>query len=192
MKSRNRVYILSLAPILIVLMGALPLASAAPDQKGEHYTATAVGVRSPVGGRSVPVNIHVDEMTSDGELRELQNLLQEKGEDALLNRLEEVEKGRMGRADEVGIDIAIVRSYETDEGRKLILVGVRDRSIFELRSSSRTNLYPYTWIELTLDEQGRGSGKVAYPARLKFDDQGNLEVKEFGLEFVRLMNVRRR
>ncbi|HSR52952.1 MAG TPA: hypothetical protein VLV83_19190 [Acidobacteriota bacterium] len=177
---------------LFLLLLTLPAAALAADQGSEHYTATAVGIRGPVGGQSFPVNIYISGETSDAELQELSNLYAEKGKIALRDRLSDIEKGRMGRADRVGVDVALVRRTQTDEGQKIILVAVRDQTFFEIRSASRSTEYPYVWVELTVDDEGRGSGEIIFPAQIRFSDDGQLEVKEFGLEFFRLANVRLR
>ena len=87
--------------------------------------------------------------------------------------------------------MAIAREADTAEGKRIHLVTARWMSFSELRRSERSTDYPYSWVELNLDAEGTGQGKVFLAFKPKFTKDNTLEIESLGNQPLRLLNVRR-
>jgi hypothetical protein len=65
-------------------------------------------------------------------------------------------------------------------------------NIYELRSGARSVDYPFSYVELILDPDGRGEGTFIPAARVRFAGGNQVEVENFGIYPARLFGVRRR
>jgi len=162
------------------------------ESKVEHFTAVAMGTGGAVGGRSMSIDIHINEYTTDEEVLELSELLKEKGQDALRLRLEKVSRGRISPSGRVGNDLAVIRARPIQEGkRRIFLATARVMPWLELYISGRSRDYDIGMIILEVNNEGRGEGTVIAAGKLEFNEEGVLEVESFGNQYVRLVNVRR-
>jgi hypothetical protein len=50
--------------------------------------------------------------------------------------------------------------------------------------------YPFTIIELRLNQEGKGEGSILGGAQLKFDEKGQLDITSYGNQYAKLVNVR--
>ncbi len=166
-------------------------------QKPTIYEATMVGIRGAVGARSIPVSIRITGHTSDDEVKEYLALISEGGDRGysgpLRKRLEKVKGlGRIAPSGFLGTDLAVVREKDTDHGRLVTLVTARNLTFGELYASSRSTDYPFSFVQLLVDEEGKGQGTVILAARAKFTEDGHLDIESYGIQPFQLFNVRRR
>ena len=64
-------------------------------------------------------------------------------------------------------------------------------SFWELVNQPRSADYPFTWVHLQVRRDGTGLGQLAVAARITGEEADQLiEVENFGLQPVRLENVR--
>jgi hypothetical protein len=64
-------------------------------------------------------------------------------------------------------------------------------SFFELRDQPRTVDYPFTLIEIHLNRDGEGEGRMAYATKISFDKKKNaVELENYSSEPVRLTTVK--
>lgn len=187
----------ALAGLLLAFSLSALLALQDENEKKVRYEATMVGIRGPVGARSVGLTIFIEGTTSDEQVREYLQLVaagEGRGSSSeLRRRLEKVTGlGRVAATGQVGTNLAVVRERETDEGTLITLVTARNMPIIELYRSGRSTDYPFSFIQLLVDEEGKGQGTVILAARAKFDEEGQLQVESFGLQPFQLVNVRRR
>ena len=171
---------------VILLLGIAQLGAAPP----EKYAAVAMATSGSMGGRSLSLDIHINQYTSDEEAEELANLLAEQGQNALRLRLERISKGRINPVGFAPNEISVIRAKPLEKGRQIVLVSARVMPWVEMYISGRSRDYNLSWIVLDLDEKGRGTGSVILGARLKIDDEGQLDVTSYGRQFIRLANVR--
>lgn len=161
------------------------------------YEATMVGTRGAVGARSIGLSIVIEGTTSDTEIKEYLNLLKESKQrgpnSELRRRLEAVEGlGRISPTGSIGVDLAVVRERDTDQGKLITLVTARNLTFRELRNAGRSTDYPFSFVQLLVDEEGKGQGTVIIAARASFNEEGQLEIESYGLQPFQLVNVRRR
>ena len=189
----------TISALAFVLLSPMLAAGAQEDKKKKEkkkpdtYTAVAQGIRGAVGGRSISLTFRVTEWTSDQEVLELADLLREGGVDALRRKLEKRRVGRIAPSGSVGADLAVARVIEGEDGTRLIrLITARNMPFFELYYAGRSTDYPFGWFEFVLNEKGKGQGGVIVAARPRFNKEGVLEVESYGLQPIRLVNVRDR
>jgi hypothetical protein len=173
-------------------------ASAVQSEKMKplQFEATVIGVRGSAASMSTGVTIWLEATTSDEDLHEYLNLIAEKQAQGytsqLRQRLERVSGlGRIAITGKTGTELAVVRRRQTEEGELFTLVTARNLPFVELRHGGRTTDYPFSFVQLLVDEEGKGQGTVIVAARVMFDDDGQLEIESYGLQPFQLVNVRR-
>jgi hypothetical protein len=184
---------LALSAVLAIGLGQLMAESVSGQEKKkrEHYAATAVGTGGGLGGKTLPLDIYIDDYTTDEEAAALANVLKEGGQDALRRSLEKLKKGRIAPSGSVGNDIAVIRSKPNGSGKQIILLSSRVMPWLELYVGGRSRDYNLSWLVLDVDEEGKGQGSVILGAKLQFTEDGKLDIESYGQQFVRLANIRR-
>jgi len=89
-------------------------------------------------------------------------------------------------------DLRYARELPGEEGgRRLILATDRPIGFAEARNNPRTLDYPFTLIELRLDAEGRGEGRLSIATKLTLNDNV-LVIENYADQPVMLTEVRRR
>lgn len=178
---------LALGAIAILTLGA-PAQAAEPI---EVFSANAV----PPAGRgrpaSIPVRVYVYQYATDAERADIAKTLLEQGPNALLEKLKTLEMGRLVPDSGLGASLAAVRVRPTENGGRNILA-VTDRPIqfIEAWSSTRTMDYPFGIVELDVNAEGKGTGRLLAAARIKVAGDQQVEVERYEAIETRLINVR--
>jgi hypothetical protein len=50
--------------------------------------------------------------------------------------------------------------------------------------------YPFTIMELQLNQEGKGEGAIIGGAQLEFNEKGQLDIESYGHQYAKLVNVR--
>ncbi|HEY6320463.1 MAG TPA: hypothetical protein VJA16_02765 [Thermoanaerobaculia bacterium] len=159
-------------------------ASAHPDQFTGSLVNTVAGARF-----SQPFILSVDHYTGDAEVQHLTGLLAEKGPYSLRDELWKHSVGYLRIGGRLGVPVAAVLSQDTATGRKLTVVLNRPLSAFEVQYYARSSMYPFSVLELDLDQNGVGQGTLIGAARMRM--RGNtLEIQSLGVQPLRLLAVR--
>ena len=139
----------------------------------EHYAATWAVVGGTVGGSTVQLDIRINRFNTDEDVMKLAGLLKEKGQDALRRVLEDEDVGQISPVGRVGTPIAIARKLRSGNKTIVRVITARNLPFLELRYSGRSTDYPFTIVELQLDEQGKGTGTAIAAASIRFDKKEN-------------------
>ena len=93
----------------------------------------------------------------------------------------------------VGIDIHFARRVpQPDGGERVVLVTDRRIGFWEATNRPRSIDYPFTVIELRMNDEGEGEGKMSLATRIIADKENNIVTLEnYGTQPVLLNNVRR-
>ena len=182
---------------LIPIRGALAcgvfmlLAVASSANAKEVYTGTVIGVGGPLGGVSRPFTLEIDGYTSKAEGSRAVAVLAEGGQDRLLKELEGKRRGYFSLGGQLGRDLNFVQETRTADGRRRItILFARWMNLYELRTGARSEDYPFSYVELFIDANGKGEGTFIPAARVYFDKKnGNLDVENFGIYPARLAGV---
>jgi hypothetical protein len=170
----------------------------------EEFTAFAINTNDrPTGPnrqRTGQLTITINRWSTDDELKALQAIILEEQDtrrmnDAALRALERMPPvGRIRESNTLGWDLRFARQAAQDEGGRQILIAT-DRPIpfWEARDQPRSFDYRFTVLDMRLDKQNEGSGKMLADTRLLFDRKlNNLVLEHYDLQPVRLNQIRRR
>jgi hypothetical protein len=194
-------------PIAIVMSVGLALLSAprtmSAQTNGEklEISAFAVNMSNIATGANAMVQITVNGWSTAEERTLLITTVLEKGSDALLRALQKAPvKGRFriptARPPDphhlsLGLDLRYAWQAPLPEGgRRIVLATDRYIGFQEARNQPRSTDYPITIMEIRVDKDGKGVGKMAVATKISFDKKKNqIELENYATEPVRLNNV---
>ena len=179
---------------VVAVLGCLSLAFA-QEPKGETFAAVGVNMGSiGGGGGTATVQIIIDRWSTEAERQTLIKAFQEKGPEGLLSALQKTERiGTLRTPNRLGWDLHYAVQARTKDGGRRIMVAT-DRAIAfqEASRSTRTMDYPFTLVELHLDKDNKGEGRMSIATKIvRSKDGKSLELENYGSDPVRLKNVRR-
>ena len=148
-------------------------------------------------GARVNVDLYIDGYTSDAEAKRLAGVLLEGGSDALLKALEKADTiGKIRFTGRVGFyDFKLIRSHQTQSGRRIYAVGDRPVGFLEAYYSGRSRDYEFGILQLDLKKNSKGreegTGALLYAAKIKVIGGNSIELESYGIDAIRLMGVRK-
>jgi len=168
----------------------LPASKGQDEAKPESYSGTAMGTGGTVGGRSMGFDFKITKYTTDEELNNLATLLKEKGPDALRRALEKEDRGRLNPTGRVGNQIAVARKRQQGTNTIITIVTARVMPFLELYNNGRSTDYPFGFLQVSLNQEGKGSGQIMAAAKIKFDKKkGQYEIESYGNQYIKAVNV---
>src|SRR5688500_424223 len=158
----------------------------------ENYTGTMIGIgRSRSATRTFTLTLKG--RTPDAEVARDVAILAEGRQDALLEAIDDRDLGYFSLGGQLGRRLNIVTETTLANGdRKVMILFERWMNIYEARYGARSTDYPFSYVELILDRNGRGEGTFIPAARVRFVGGNTVEVENFGIYPARLFGVRRR
>lgn len=190
----------SLTIALAAAAGLLLLSSVgsrAQDKPGrEFFQANAMGQSTQLG-RQFSVNVIIEEYSTDEERQGLIEAFKsgksnnDKSRN-LVNALEKMHsKGRLAITGTLGYDIAYVKSFPTETGRKIRIITNRPLRFGEVWASTRTTDYELSAIEIDISNDGKHTGILLPACRFKLDKNKQLEITNYQNPW-KLTNIRDR
>jgi hypothetical protein len=180
-----------LAMALILVMSAAVPGAAEKTQPIEKLTAFAANMQS---GRAGVIDIAIERWSTEAERDSLLEALQEGGDQALLKTLERIRPpvGYMKLPNTIGWDMYFARQTPTDDGgRRIVLATNRRVNMREAFNNQRSMQYQFTLIEIRLDQNGKGEGKMVTAAKVSWDAKAKkVEVENYTALPVDLVNVK--
>jgi len=173
----------------LTLLFAAALVGAGSLPAAEQISANAV--RLGPGKSTGFFQASLDRYTTPEEHARWRETFRGSGQDALVKlwQKEEPSVGTMSFETTLGYRIRAAYSIPTEGGRKLVLVTDRPIAGVEVMRGTRSLDYPIGWIEIELDAEGKGEGKLYGAVELSVENE-RLTVKTYGTEPIRLMSVR--
>jgi hypothetical protein len=189
---------------IIGLAALVTAGSSSAQTSGDklEITAFAVNMSNIVTGTTAVVDITINQWSSEAEREKLITTMLEKSSDTLLRELQRVPvKGRFripaARPPDphqlaLGHDLRYARQTELPEGgRRIVLITDRYIGFQEARANPRTMDYPFTIIEMRIDKNGNGEGKLAIATMIDFDKKKKqITLENYSSEPVRLNNIK--
>jgi hypothetical protein len=183
--------------VSLALAAALALgadASNAQDRTPLRLTAFAVnlGARRPAAQASI-VEIKIERWSTDQERQDLIDTLIEQGEDHLLSALQKTPRvGYIRTPDSLAWDLHYAReSVEPDGGRRIVLGTDRRMTFWELANNTRSVDYPFTIVEIHLDRNGKGEGRMSLATKaVAAADHRTIELENYSSQPTLLNNVK--
>ena len=181
-----------LAAAVAILLGTTGFAHA-PDPVA-RFTAFAVNLGGPGRSSAGTVELAITRWSTAGERDRLMGVLKSKGPEKLLDALNDTPRvGYIRTPDSLGYDLRFAYREPAEDGGEDITV-ITDRYIgfWESFYRPRTIDYPFTVIELHLNKNGEGEGKMSLATRITADKHGDRVVLEnYSAQPVLLQSVRR-
>jgi hypothetical protein len=176
-------------------LSGLP-ASGQSNSEREEFQAFAINMSNIGTGASSLVDITIDRWSTDAERTMLIEAFQTKGQDGLLDALQDIDPrvGFMRLPNSLGYDLRYARQVPDAEGGRRILIATDRRIGFrEAQTRPRTFDYPFTLIELRLNRDNEGVGKMSVATRITWNKEHNvLELENYSSQPVMLNSVRKR
>jgi hypothetical protein len=149
-----------------------------------------------IGGRRGAVTdfftLTIESYTPDERVQNLLDILKRDGQDGLLKAVGKDKKGTIQIGSRLARDINEVWIAQTEEGRKITVLAERWLEFGELRRGARSVDYPFTYIELYVEDDGKAEGSLIPAARVRYKRDKTIEVENFGIYPARLVNIKRR
>jgi len=164
-----------------------------PESKklNELYSSTAFARAGGASG-TFGLSVYIDAYSTDDEIAQLAQTLRDKGSNELLDAVSKLKpKGRLSPTGRVGTDVKVIRMHKTEKGRRIFLVTDRPISFVELYNGTRSRDYEFGVVQLDLDEKDNGEGAMLVATKIRFDTNNELELEHYGIDPVRLANVRK-
>lgn len=186
---------LALAALAISAAFGAQVPGVSAQKVREDFTAFAINMNS--GPRTATVDIRIERWSTDEERQALLGILTEekdryKANQALLKALQKMPKaGFIRTPDRLAWDLRYARQNPMDEGGRQIVVAT-DRPIgfWEARNQPRTMDYPFTILELRLNKEDKGEGKMLAGTQIYIDPKTkNIVLENYGQQPVRLNEI---
>jgi hypothetical protein len=157
----------------------------------ERYIANAINMNV---GASGPIEIAVDRWSTDAQRDKLMAVMASGGPDKLLDVIQDMPRMGFFRAPgDLGWDIRFARRIPLpDGGERVVLVTDRRISFQEAVNQPRSIDYPFTVIELRLNRDGEGEGKMSIATKIIPEkDNSIVTLENYDTQPVMLTNVKR-
>lgn len=167
--------------------------SAQSRQMPLRFTALAANLSNVGPSGSTTVEIAIERWSTDGERERLMATFEKKGENALLGALQDLPRvGYIRTPTSVGYDLHFAREYPADEGgRRIFIATDRPIGFWEATNRPRTIDYPFTLIELRVDRDGQGEGKMSLFTKVTYNrDMNQIELENYANQPVMLLSLR--
>jgi hypothetical protein len=160
----------------------------------ETFTAFAVNMANTAPrATATVVDIHIDRYSPEADRDRLINVFEQKGQDALLDALQQLPVvGYIRTPESLRYDLHFARQMpEPEGGRRIVIATDRRISAWEAMNRPRSIDYPFTVIELQLDRNNEGVGKASIATRIEKGKDGTIELENFSSVPVLLNDVKK-
>ncbi len=173
---------------------------AALGQRGTTFTGTAVMYGSGMNTRTTTrsFTMVINGRTPPAEAARYLKVLEDGGQTALLNAIDDNDLGRFSLSGSVGQPLNVVGIDQVDGKTRIRGVFQRWIGFGEVRGGYRSTDYPFGYVEVFIDPRtGKGDGTFIPAARIRFKSGKNgeadtVEIEDFGTFPGRLMGVQMR
>ena len=185
------------AAALAALASAPLLAKSDEIQGGSdlpvRYTATALNIDPAVNLSAAFVDLRIVRWSTEAERTQLMAAFR-KGQQELVDELHDLPRvGTIKTPDTLAYDLRYARRAPLpDGGAQIVMLTDRPIAQWEAWSNARTLEYPFMIIELRVDDQGRGEGRLNAATKLSFNEKtGNVVMENRASQPVQLTKVKR-
>jgi hypothetical protein len=160
----------------------------------ERFTALAVNMSNVGRSGAGTIEIAVDRWSTDAERDRLLTTLMERGADKLLDVLRDMRRvGYIRSPNSLGYDLHYARRTPLpDGGERVVLATDRPVGFWEAVNRPRSIDYPFTIIELHLNADGEGEGKLSIATKIVAEKESNtIVLEDYANQPVLLTSVKR-
>jgi hypothetical protein len=184
-------------PRLLIVAGVAGVLFTAPIASGQNATERFTGFAINTNSRptTAMIDFSIERWSSDEEREQLLSIIKEHKDPTaqLLKALERLPKvGYIRGAQTLGWDLRYARQSELEDGgRRIVLATDRPIGFWEARNSGRSMDYPFTIVEIQLDKNDRGVGKILAGTKIFIDKKNNLVLENYGQQPIRFNEIHR-
>jgi hypothetical protein len=176
------------------LLTGTALAQDKKEEKPKPYRFTAFAINMGSGPKAGVIDIVIERLTTDEERQGLIAAFVEGGQNSLLKALQKV-KPRVGyirTPNSLGYDLQYAYRFANSDGTSRIIIGTdRPINFWEASRQPRTIDYPFTIIEMRLDQEGKGEGRMAAGTKISRSKDGKtIELENYGISPVALNEIK--
>jgi hypothetical protein len=182
--------------LIVTLLVATDQPARAQAKHLEQFSAFAVNLQgAKPGDRSMSgvLQITIDRWSSEMERNELIESFTNKGQNGLLNTLEDMKPtGYIRLPTTLGYDLRFAREIPLpDGGRRIILATDRRMTAQEIARGGLSLDYPFTIIELRVNKANMGEGRLSAFTRIQTNKKEQvIELENWGDAPARLTEVK--
>ncbi|HZV86759.1 MAG TPA: hypothetical protein VFF95_04370 [Candidatus Binatus sp.] len=168
-------------------------AGAQDNPQRETIQATAMG-QQRASGKMFSVTVNIESYSTPADQKVLSDAFKNGGHDALVKTLSKMKsKGRVAITGTLGYQIAYIRSFPTENGRKIRLLTDRPIQFAEAYISGRTKDYDLSALEINLNADPKQSdGGLIVAGKFKIDKSQQISFESYGSGPWRLVNIMER
>ncbi len=168
------------------------LLSAQSNTPTERFTAAAINTNNGAAGS---VEFVVNRWSTDAERARLMQTLLDKGPEQLLDTLQDMPRLGFIRATNGGLGYDLryaLKEKGEDGGERIVLATDRRIGFWEASHQPRSIDYPFTVIEMHLNADGEGEGKLSLATKITASkDKRTVTLENYELQPVLLKSIRR-
>ena len=182
-------------PKTIATLGLVLLASAAPARQEERkatgeYSATA-SIGTPSGTRSMAFDVVVSSPRSLEEILPLKKVLEDGGQQALVNAIRGSGQGQV-KLGALVYPVDLVMAEKIDDGWRYLVVTTRPIKYTESEEDGGASLnYPFAVFTWDWTSFGSSDGTIYTKAALSIDPDGHVQVTQYDGDPGTLSDIRR-
>jgi hypothetical protein len=197
MTRKRFLLVLSLLGTIVFIFCSLLLTTlkvgAQDKPKRETIQATARG-QLRASGKMFSVTINIESYSTPEDQKTLIDAFSTGGHDLLVKTLSKMpSKGRVAITGTLGYQIAYIRSFPTENGRKIRLVTDRPIQFTEAYISGRSTDYDLSAIEMNLNADPKKSdGSLIVAGKFKVDKNQQVTFESYGSGPWSLVNIMER
>lgn len=168
-------------------------AGAQDNPQRETIQATAMG-QQRASGKMFNVTVTIESYSTPADQKILSDAFKNGGHDALVKTLSKMKsKGRVAITGTLGYQIAYIRSFPTENGRRIRLLTDRPIQFAEAYISGRTKDYDLSALEINLNADPKQSdGGLIVAGKFKIDKSQQISFESYGSGPWRLVNIMER
>jgi hypothetical protein len=182
----------TMSAVVVAIVAAATLAVAG-QTKGVAERFTAMAVNMERGGAGT-IEMVVNRWSTEAERNRLMTTLLEKGPEKLLDVLQDMPRvGYIRSNGGLGYDLHYAhRAKGEDGGERIVLATDRRIGFWEASRQPRSIDYPFTVIELRVNNDGEGVGKMSLATKITADkDRTTVTLENYDTQPVLLQSVKR-
>jgi hypothetical protein len=142
-------------------------------------------------GSAVNIRVKIDSLSTPDEVRQLAQAYNSGGEAAFFAAFRKINKGSLRFTGALGLNIAINAAFEnaTETEHKFVLFG-KSQSVEPGGSRQTFGGFLFLAIELNLDKDFKGEGKIHEAAKIQFTPQGGIVIDSYTSPPKEIVDVR--
>jgi hypothetical protein len=172
----------------VVCVVSMALCQSARAQE-ESYSA--ILATSNAQAQQIRFNFTVTKWATQDEIKQLGQVLKDQGQDALVAELKKLNAGRINKVGDTGNQIAVAEKSTAGGKNVITLITARNIGVTNQMARTTSRNYPFAFLQVMLDGNGEGTGKMVTAAKIKYDEsKGHAVLDPYGNGAVPVTNVK--